>query len=335
VTKKITFHLQIKGPELDQKIVLKTGESGIGREPSNKIQLNFPKVSRHHARIDSLEASCHITDLGSANGTLVNGTRIEPNIPVSLSDNTVIEIDPVTIICKHIITDVEEKPPEVEPKASTRRLKEEEKIPKEAAPPKPEPEKKKVVSASAKAPPPAKPPTPPRKPPPDPKDNGHIYPGLSEHSTHLLNYLPGIYHTDFLSRLLALFESILVPIEWNVDSFDLFLHARSAPYSFLPWLSNWFDIVFDASWNEDQRRMLLSEASRIYSRRGTRWALSRVLEIYTGKEPTIVEFTEDLKPHTFKITVSGNNGLDKELITRIIDSNKPAHTTYKLTLRGK
>lgn len=335
MTNTITFHLQIHGPELEQKFVLKTGETSIGREPGNDIQLNYPKVSRHHARMDSTATSCHITDLGSANGTLVNGTRIKPNIPVSLPDNTLIEIDPVKIICKHIITEVEEKPPEVKPKALTRKLKEEEKIPKKVNPPKPKPEKEEVVSASSKAPPPSKPPKPPREPKPEPKDNGHIPPGLSEHSTHLLDYLPGIYHTDFLSRLLALFESILVPIEWNVDNFDLFLHARSAPYSFLPWLSSWFDIVFDASWNEDQRRQLLSEASKIYSRRGTRWALSRVLEIYTGNEPKIVEFSEDLKAHTFKITVSGSNKLDRGLIMRIIDTNKPAHTTYKLTLRGK
>jgi phage tail-like protein len=333
VTKKITFHLQIRGPEIEQRLVLKTGETSIGREPANDIQLNFPKVSRRHARIDKLDTSCHITDLGSANGTLVNGTRIEANIPVSLTDNAVVEIDPVTIVCKHIITEAEEKPPAVKPKARTRKLEDEEKVPKKAPPPKPK--EKEPVRASKKTPPPPKPPKPPHEAKPEPKDNGHIPPGLSEYSTHLLDYLPGIYHTDFLSRLLALFESILVPIEWNVDSFDLFLHARSAPYSFLPWLSNWFDIIFDASWNEDQRRMLLSEAGKIYARRGTRWALSRVLEIYTGVEPKIVEFTEDLKPHTFKITVSGSKGLDRELITRILDTNKPAHTTYKLTLRGK
>ena len=329
MAKTITYQLQIKGPELDQKVVVKIGESSIGREPGNDIQLNFPKISRNHARIDCTETSCHITDLESANGTLVNGDRIQPNLPVSLPDNAVIDVDPVKIIVTHTISEKDAKPAEVKPKARTRRLKEEEKIPRK---PEQEPKKKEVVLK--KPPPPPRPPKLPRKMR-HPKDDGFIPPGLSDHSTHFINYLPSIYHTDFISRLLAMFESIMLPIEWNVDGFDLFLHARSAPTSFLPWLSNWFDIIFDSSWNEDQRRELLGEAGKIYALRGTRWALSRVLEIYTGKEPKIVEFTEDLKPHTFKVTLSAGKKLDRDLIVRIIDANKPAHTSYKLQIRGK
>ena len=70
----------------------------------------------------------------------------------------------------------------------------------------------------------------------------------------LLSYLPGIYHTEFMSHFLAIFEAVLFPVEWQIDNFDLFLDPGTAPRNFLPWLANWFDIVFDSTWSEAQQR---------------------------------------------------------------------------------
>jgi ABC transport system ATP-binding/permease protein len=47
----------------------------IGRERENDLQLGSGKVSRHHARIDATPAGWQLTDLGSANGSLLNGER--------------------------------------------------------------------------------------------------------------------------------------------------------------------------------------------------------------------------------------------------------------------
>jgi phage tail-like protein len=161
-----------------------------------------------------------------------------------------------------------------------------------------------------------------------------VPPGLSIHSRRLLDYLPGIYHTDFMARFLALFESILVPIEWNVDGFDLHLSPGTAPTDFLPWLANWFQIVFDSTWSETQRRTLLAEAHQIYARRGTRWALSRVIEIYTGQPPEIVDLDKDQDPFTFTIRLPvRKRDVNQELIEAIVDANKPAHTTYTLKFK--
>ena len=52
----------------------------LGRDPSNSVVLEagrFPKVSAHHARIEVDGTRLRVTDLGSANGTLVNGRRVE------------------------------------------------------------------------------------------------------------------------------------------------------------------------------------------------------------------------------------------------------------------
>jgi len=49
----------------------------IGRDPYCDIVLNDPMVSRQHARIDYQQGQWFITDLGSKNGTYVNGYPVE------------------------------------------------------------------------------------------------------------------------------------------------------------------------------------------------------------------------------------------------------------------
>ena len=49
----------------------------IGRDPSCTIRLQSPYVSRLHARIEARDGKVVIVDLGSHNGVLLNGQRIE------------------------------------------------------------------------------------------------------------------------------------------------------------------------------------------------------------------------------------------------------------------
>jgi len=49
----------------------------IGRAPDNDVQLNSALVSRHHCRIEHDERGTWLADLGSANGTQVNGERVQ------------------------------------------------------------------------------------------------------------------------------------------------------------------------------------------------------------------------------------------------------------------
>lgn len=49
----------------------------LGREVDNDVQLGDPKASRHHARLECDQNGCTLVDLGSANGTMLRGQRIE------------------------------------------------------------------------------------------------------------------------------------------------------------------------------------------------------------------------------------------------------------------
>jgi len=67
----------------------------IGRDPNSYLPLNHPTVSFQHAMISKQAAGLLIRDLGSTNGTFVNGTRISHS-PLSSSD--VIQIGPFKLV---------------------------------------------------------------------------------------------------------------------------------------------------------------------------------------------------------------------------------------------
>jgi len=332
MTRDFEFRLHIQGPEASWEFTIPEGRSIMGRQAGNDLLLENPQISRQHAQFDCTPAECQITDLGSANGTRLNDEKLTPKIPVTLNPKDIIKIGPFTLEVDH--SPVEKPQPKVQP--PTRELPGESgpievvlgEAPFPLATPEAEPPSKPVRQKAA-------PPPPPELPPPPrgtvPNDGSLILPGLSIHSTRLLNYLPDIYHTDFMSRFLAIFEAILTPIEWNTNNFDLYLSAGTAPVDFLVWLANWFEITSDTTWSESQRRQLLAEAHRIYARRGTRWALSRILEIYTGTAPEIVDQDDKLAAYTFSVKLPlSKKKVNQELIEAIIDANKPAHTTYEL-----
>lgn len=305
--------LTVSGPEISEIMDLPVGEITIGRQEGNELRLNHRLVSRQHARIKCTAKTCRVTDLGSANGTLIDGVKLEPNTPLLIKSGATISIGPFEMVFEQIAVVPAKPTPPAKPAKR---------------PPKP----------AAKAPPPPPPPTPP---PPvgetrPPIDYSQPPPGLTKIESRYLQYLPGIYHTDFMKRFLAIFESVLAPIEWNVDNFDLYLNPDTTPAGFLPWLANWFSITFDSTWTVEQQRELLNEAHKIYARRGTRWALSRVLEIYTRAEPEIVDLNSDEDPFIFTVKIPlKENDIDRTLIEQIVDSNKPAHTNYKLAFAGR
>ena len=73
---------------------LQNEKTFIGRQPGNDIVLpdNEKRVSSKHARLDRAGSSLQITDLGSTNGTLVNGRKIESNSAVELKNGDKISI---------------------------------------------------------------------------------------------------------------------------------------------------------------------------------------------------------------------------------------------------
>ncbi len=61
----------------DREITLGEGENVLGRDPAAVVWIDLKSVSRRHARILVDAASATIEDLGSRNGTYVEGERIQ------------------------------------------------------------------------------------------------------------------------------------------------------------------------------------------------------------------------------------------------------------------
>jgi len=73
----------------DEELLVGRTDAAPGR-----IQLDSPNVSRDHARIWSdAEGALQVEDLGSSNGTLVNGRRAPQGQPVTLAEGDTITID--------------------------------------------------------------------------------------------------------------------------------------------------------------------------------------------------------------------------------------------------
>jgi hypothetical protein len=64
------------GPSVGKAYPLDKSELYIGRDLSNEIVINDPEISRRHARLFSQGGSYVLEDLGSTNGSFVNGQRL-------------------------------------------------------------------------------------------------------------------------------------------------------------------------------------------------------------------------------------------------------------------
>jgi pSer/pThr/pTyr-binding forkhead associated (FHA) protein len=69
----------------------------IGRSPDNDVQIDSLAVSRYHAEVEATADGLAIRDLGSNNGTFVNGARIEGRSPLKAGDT--IQIGAFDIVC--------------------------------------------------------------------------------------------------------------------------------------------------------------------------------------------------------------------------------------------
>jgi hypothetical protein len=124
----------------------------IGRKPSNEIQIENLAVSGEHACIVTILNDSFLEDLGSTNGTLVNGNPIKKHI---LQNNDVIEIGKYKL---KYVADA--------PVAGHGASEDFEKTMILRAPPKPAPAAAKPVNEPAPPPKPSTPPPTPRPVPP-------------------------------------------------------------------------------------------------------------------------------------------------------------------------
>ena len=87
----------VEGPEAGRQVPLETIVD-IGREPSLPLHLDADtQVSRRHARITAQGGAATVEDLGSTNGTFVNGRKVSSPVTLERGDhlkvgNTVLEV---------------------------------------------------------------------------------------------------------------------------------------------------------------------------------------------------------------------------------------------------
>ncbi|MDF2959258.1 MAG: hypothetical protein K0S39_993 [Paenibacillus sp.] len=174
----------------------------------------------------------------------------------------------------------------------------------------------------------------------------------------LIEYLPPIYQemqddSRFLERFLSMFGTFFQDMEEKIDRISKYFDPDSVHGHYLEWLGTWLAVSEDASWGEDKLRQLIKQAPELYKLRGTRQGLSRMLHIYTGSEPYIIEYFQmkqmqersELKellsrlygdnPYVFCVMLPQECvQTDKQrlIIESIINDQKPAFTEGKLTL---
>jgi pSer/pThr/pTyr-binding forkhead associated (FHA) protein len=68
--------LILQSAENQKVYALAEGSAVVGRDTNNDVQLLFEQVSRRHAKLDISAEGCTLEDLGSSNGTMVNGKKI-------------------------------------------------------------------------------------------------------------------------------------------------------------------------------------------------------------------------------------------------------------------
>ncbi len=68
------------------------GETGIGRDAANEIVLGAARVSRRHCAVRGDGEAWTVFDLGSANGTRVNGEAVVGAAGRTLSDGDLLEV---------------------------------------------------------------------------------------------------------------------------------------------------------------------------------------------------------------------------------------------------
>lgn len=94
---------------------------------------------------------------------------------------------------------------------------------------------------------------------------------------------------DFLRRYLAPMAAMLSEWEQVAAGRQRLLHPQATPAEALPWLGSLLGLVVEPCWPETAQRQMISEIARLFRRRGTPWALQRMLEILTGARVILVE----------------------------------------------
>ncbi len=86
------IHLSIQSPTNKSKFLTLTKKTLIGRGADCDLKLKSELVSRHHCQILLTDSVALINDLGSANGTFIDGQKLTPHRDTKLAPGCLLSI---------------------------------------------------------------------------------------------------------------------------------------------------------------------------------------------------------------------------------------------------
>lgn len=285
---------RISGPELDTDEIV-VGRQGLraGRGSDNSLVLNHREISRQHMRIVWREDDAYLVeDLNSSNGVFLNESRITSRLPQELSVGDTVRLGPFILTLEKLVFS------------------------------------QRVIR---------------RVPVNDDGDYDEVSesllegqsiihpPGIPRDASTWLKYLPSIYSDDeFVGRFLLIFESMMAPITWHIDNFDLYLSPNVAGGEWLQWMASWFDVLLVPELPIARQRTILEQMGWLFLRRGTVSGIQRLLELYFGVSVEIIE--DQLCHFIVRLPFSETDPLlsSETLIRRLIDAQCPSFAAYRL-----
>jgi len=84
-------------PQRQREFMLRVGQNTVGREAAD-VLLDDPTVSRKHAVVTIDETGCHVEDLGSTNGTYVDGVQVRKGERKELADGSEIKFGNTVLV---------------------------------------------------------------------------------------------------------------------------------------------------------------------------------------------------------------------------------------------
>jgi phage tail-like protein len=94
---------------------------------------------------------------------------------------------------------------------------------------------------------------------------------------------------DFLQRFLAPLDGLLRELDGRAVQRALLIDPAATPQEALAWLAGFAGLALDRRWPEAARRELVAQAYDLFARRGTMAAMTRLLSLYLGYPPVLVE----------------------------------------------
>ncbi len=173
----------------------------------------------------------------------------------------------------------------------------------------------------------------------------------------LTSYLPEIYQQepksyDLLNRFLGIFQSLTDDLDEQILDVSRYLDVDLVNEEYLEWLSQWLGIDDYYMWPKEKLRSLIKNAHQLYQIKGTKRSIERVVELYTGAKPYIVEHYEAAEGFQDELTsvytsLYGDNSYSFTVMVKeewvpssqhylelkqLIDKFKPAYTLLNLVV---